>query len=169
MSEDRFPGWARVLVIYDADVLSARPSFIEEMSPAAHIDGQHAGVAAAFTQTEGDEQYDFGYLAAEGASSRYLPYEPDFDEEERGEGQHRKWVGELSREDWRIFADAYQIDLDPATDLPLRYEETMGSITQYGHLEAISVDNREGWNDFAGEVISSSMYLSFATEGDPAS
>lgn len=80
-----------------------------------------------------------------------------------GRGRHRKWVGQLTRAQWRHFASAYCIDLDD-NDLPESFELTMGSITEFGHLDAISVDNREGWEDYSGtnEVISSGMYISFA-------
>lgn len=42
---------------------------------------------------------------------------------------------------------------------PERYEETLGSITEHGHLEAVSVDNSEGWDE---HIIDSGMYISFA-------
>lgn len=174
MGKAEFPGWTHVYVIYSADVVTDYPSFIEDMSPARHVPAGRqasealAAIVGAFTQTEGDEQYDFGYLANEGASPRYRAY-ADRDCQCEDEctcpeaGMHRKWAGILTRAQWEVFADAYCIDLDESTGLPAEYELTMGSITEYGHLEAISVDNSEGWNDATGStVIDSQMYLSFA-------
>lgn len=172
-------------IIYNADVLSYRESFIESMSPAMHMPAGFKDstwrkrvreiVAAKFTQTEGDDQYDFGYLGKESGNVRYFPAGyldaegtelPDDDYEGRtGEGRHRKWVGELTGAEWRIFADAYLIDLDER-GLPERYEETLGMLTvEYGAIGAISVDNREGWNDSHGEVIDSSFYINFMMSG----
>lgn len=179
--------FSSVYVIYDADVLADGARFIEQMSPAQHMPAGHTGlrkhvreiVAGRFTQTEGDEQYDYGYLGRESTPPdvRYFPYgaidaegtEPDDDYEgETGSGQHRKWAAVLSRAEWIIFADAYMIDLDDA-GYPERYEETMGAITEYGHLEAVNVDNSEGWDNYYNHdaVIDSGMYVSFAYPEDP--
>lgn len=178
--------FSAVYVIYDADVLADRERFIEQMSPAHHLPAGYTGlrkrvrevVASRFTQTEGDEQYGYGYLGKESTvpNIRFFPYNgidaegtlPDDDYDgELGAGQHRKWVAELTRCEWLIFADSYIIELDGA-GYPAEYEETMGSITEYGHLEAVSVNNREGWNDSSGgEVIDSGMYVSFAYPQDP--
>jgi hypothetical protein len=194
----KFPDqpFAAVYVIYDADVLSCTARLIEEMSPAEHMTAgvsdpvrlaERQAIAARFTQTEGDEQYDYAYLGKESSPPqvRFFPYgaidadgtmpgdnETDPDDEycepETGEGQHRKWVAELTREEWLIFAGMYLIDLDEA-GYPADYEETMGAITEYGHLEAVSVDNREGWHGgpHDGEVIDSGFYISFAFAEDP--
>lgn len=156
----------RVYIIYSADILGV-PSEIEEMSPVKRLPEQ----ADAWDQTEGDEQYDFGYLGDEDRVS-YYPFgyldreglEPAEEGQPCGEGLHRKWVGDLSREQWLAFADAFCIDLDD-NELPRDYEPTMGSITEYGHLPAISVDNTEGWTPT--NVIYSTMYCSFAGEPDP--
>jgi len=175
-----------VYVIYSADVLAASERFIGQMAPAHHMtagytgekQAEHARIAALFTQTEGNEQYDFGYLGNEYRPPRvrYFPYgctdaegtaPGDGYEGETGKGQHRKWVAELTREEWLAFAATYIIDLDEA-GYPEHYEETLGSITEHGRLEALSVDNREGWNDSSGgEVIDSYMYVSFAYASDP--
>lgn len=176
-----------VYVIYDADVVSDYTSDMERMSPARHMPAgisdparkaEAERIAALFAQTEGDEQYDFGYLGDESRPRRirFYPYgtisadgelPADDYEGETGQGQHRKWVAELTRDEWLAFAGAYLIDLDEA-GYPERYEETMGAITEHGHLEAVSVDNREGWSDFSGDpVISSGMYVSFAYAEDP--
>lgn len=187
--------FSAVYIIYDADVLSYRESFIERMSPAVHLPAGHTGlrkrvreiVASRFTETEGNEEYGYGYLGKESSRPRWFPYgtidadgtappdyetEPDAPDYELGEGQHRKWAGELSRAEWLIFADSYMIDLD-ADGYPARYDETLGSLTiidgQPMHLEAVSVDNREGWDDYHGTVIDSTMYVSFAYPEDPNS
>lgn len=104
-------------------------------------------------QTEGDEAYDYNYLSEECGDDRYE------------NGYHRKWAGLLSLEDWLKFADAYGIDLDD-DGVPERYEETMGSITDLGHLPAISVDDSEGWNSGYedGGVIDSNIYISIGEQ-----
>lgn len=198
-------GWTHVYIIYSADVTGeTSESELRNMSPACHVlqgygDISPARMAAskAFTQTEGDQEYDYGYLAREGsdpslagvhddglkcvncgadigmnASGEWEDWSGSDDEtfcpaSEDGHsnpasGRHRKWVGELTREQWRAFADAFCIDLDD-NDLPEEYNETMGSLTEYGHLDAISVDNNEGWYDFCSrhQVIDSNFYLSF--------
>jgi hypothetical protein len=158
-------------IIYSADVISDSSHFIERMSPAEHMPAGHNGkgraererIAAKFVQTESDEQYDFGYLAKEGSGPEYLPYEPGGDGP--GQGQHRKWAAELTAGEWRIFADSYLIDLDP-NGIPEDYEDTLGSITEYGVIPAVSVSNREGWEDASGSiVIDSCMYVSFEMDG----
>jgi hypothetical protein len=217
-----------VYIIYSADVISESTSDIEGMSPLRHLahieDG--ATIAAKFTETEGDDQYDFGYLGSECGDARYFPYGyadaealtetdepsdcpdcggsgirgeseavavaerdgisieqargycgtceasgelPPFGEGiARGLGQHRKWCGELTLEEWRTFARAYCIDLDDDEIMPQRFEETMGSLTEHGHIPAVCVDNREGWEHGSfgyGPVIGvldSQMYVSFA-------
>jgi hypothetical protein len=170
-----------VYVIYDADVKADGVRFIERMSPACHLPAGHNGserdartaVAAKFTQTEGNDRYDFGYLGDERnpRDITYYPYKcldseglevaPD-DCEVYGLGQHRKWTAELTRAEWLMFADDYLIVLDDE-GIPERHEDTLGSLTvEYGAIPAICVDNREGWEDSSGGVvISSQMYLSF--------
>lgn len=175
-----------VYIIYSADVLSETSRFIDEMSPAQHMPAgfhsdsepfmQRAAIAAKFTLTEGDDQYDYGYLGSEYNPPRieYFPYgyldkeatvEPPEDYEgPTGSGQHRKWVGELTWDEWLVFADSYVIDLD-SQGIPERYEETLGSLTvEYGHIPAMSVDNAEGWDSpgCRGSVIDSGFYISFA-------
>lgn len=200
--------FTHVHVIYDADVVSERESFITCMSPASHILagwGENyrpddraiaATIAPEFTETEDDDNYDFGYLADECGNQRFAAVadisdvtrcstcgddtgydwdaqmlvhsgdnaeqrDLDHDATAANNGRHRKWVALLTREQWRIFADAYCIDVSDNL-IPERYEETMGAITGYGHLDAISVDNSEGWETYDGdEVISSGFYLSF--------
>ena len=82
---------------------------------------------------------------------------------ERPMGRHRKWVGMLTFEQWEAFARNYCIDLHE-NGMPEHYEETMGSLTEFGHLPAICIDNTEGWGDnFGDPVIDSSFYCSFFT------
>jgi hypothetical protein len=84
-----------------------------------------------------------------------------------GRGQEESGCGELSRDEWLLFADCYLIDLD-AAGYPERYTETLGAITGYGRLAAISVDNSEGWNDHSGpDFIDSGFYVSFAYPAPP--
>jgi hypothetical protein len=213
-----------VYIIYHADVISPRESDIEGMAPASHVPKSIGGaepeaakrIAEAFTETEGDDSYDYGYLGDESNDPRYYPlgyidregFDKPFqvrvktedgdellpslapsievamesmqdrgyevldaiEDEDRpvGMGRHRKWVGELSREDWFVFARAYSIEVDD-DGLPTQYEDTMGSITaEYGHIPAVSIDNSEGW-DYPGfgygsveSVLDSRMYVSIA-------
>lgn len=201
-----------VYIIYSADVISEDSSDIDGMSPAKHLSHINGGeiIAAKFTETEGDDQYDYGYLGNESDDPRYFPYGyadseglteaedpidcpdcegsgirsaigegycgtceasgtlPPFGEGiARGLGQHRKWVGEITLDEWRSFARAYCIDLDDDEILPTRFENTLGSITEYGCINAICIDNREGWECGYGPVIGvleSQMYVSFASE-----
>lgn len=172
-----------VYIIYSADVVSESVSDIERMDPKHILDGypdseERRAIVEAFTETEDDDQYEYGYLGNESGDVRYFPYgyldsegleecESEDDSVPRGLGQHRKWVAELTVEQWRIFADAFQIELDES-GLPTSYEHTAGSITEHGLLPAITVDNTEGWGhgDFGYGpvlgVISSEFYLSFA-------
>jgi len=185
-----FPGqpFTTVYVIYHASVVADGPQFISRMSPAKHMPAGRNGerkaecvrVAALFDQTEDDGQYDYGYLGNEHSPRRprYYPAgytdaegtteaDDDTPEDRVGCGYHRKWTGELSRDEWLLFADCYLIDLDDA-GYPERYEETLGAITEYGRLEAVSVDNSEGWNDHSGpDFIESGFYVSFAYPAPP--
>jgi len=217
----RIPDFA--YIIYSADVTSDHTAFIERMSPAVHMTAGYSGealafgtaTAAKFTQTEGDEQYDLGYLADDSRprnphyypygfadaealhtdkclhckrllnynddSGEYeddsgstacprngseLPHEPD--EDARGQGQHRKWVAELTGEEWLAFAGAYLIGLDE-DGMPEEYGETLGSLTaEYGLLPAVCVENGEGWDDYSGsQVIYSTFYVSLGYIGGP--
>ena len=95
-----------------------------------------------------------------------LPHEPD--EDARGQGQHRKWVAELTGEEWLAFAGAYLIGLDE-DGMPEEYGETLGSLTaEYGLLPAVCVENGEGWDDYSGsQVIYSTFYVSLGYIGGP--
>ena len=168
--EETMPEWTHVYIIYSADTVAEYP-FIESMAPARMLkpyESQHdiTGIVDAFTLTEGDEQYDYGYLSDNGRRPEYLPYADRDDKTEyvnSHNGMHRKWVGELTREQWKVFAKAYCIDLDD-NDIPEDYEDTMGSLTEYGIIPAIAVDNTDGWGcAYYGSqpVIDSQMYLSF--------
>lgn len=229
-------GFTHVYVIYGADVTSDSESFIDRMSPARHIlagwsksyrpkDRVHAAEAAgAFTETEGNDAYEFSYLASETGNPRFRgvddesemkcercgavlvysrkreshatwddgPEDIDWTNDSScpdefldpaadytganagedmhqypGRGRHRKWTAELTRNQWTQFAYVYGIGLDD-NGIPEEFELTGGSITEHGHLDAISVDNSGGWDDESGEVITSSMYLSFG-RNDPES
>jgi len=82
---------------------------------------------------------------------------------ERPMGRHRKWVALLTFDQWQAFANNYCIDLHD-NGMPKQYVDTMGSITEYGHLPAICVENTEGWGDnFGDPVIDSNFYCSFFT------
>jgi hypothetical protein len=184
MTETARPVITGAYIIYSADVLGSE-SFIEDMSPARHLPaGFREGtwrrrvreiVASRFVQTEGDEEYEYGYLGKESGDVRWFPagyldaaatkLPDDGYDGDAGEGRHRKWAGELTGAEWRIFADAYLIDLD-GDGLPERYEETLGMLTlEYGAIGAVSVDNREGWDDYHGTVIDSTIYANFMMSG----
>jgi hypothetical protein len=144
-------------VIYSADILGSDRE-IDGMGPFRSAD-REAPYATPFpgkwTQTEGDEQYDYGYLADEdeGRNLAYLPA----DEHDEGEGRHRKWVAELTLEDWQTVARALCIDIED-DGMPTEYTDTMGSITEYGHIPAVAIDNTEGWTPT--RVIDSMLYVS---------
>lgn len=79
----------------------------------------------------------------------------------RPEGRHRKWVADLTFDQWLDFASNFCIDLLP-NGMPIEYNDTLGSLTEYGHIPAIAVDNTEGWGDMSGDpVIDSNFYCSF--------
>lgn len=168
------PDIESVYIIYSADVLGV-PSEIERMAPANHLPAGYSGdaaserarIAAKFTETEDDDEYQFGYLGEETGNVTYFPFgykdaeghELAEEGEPSGDGLHRKWVGELTADEWQVFAEAYCIDLTDDGQ-PERYTDTMGSLTlEYGHIAAVAVENTEGWNS---NVIDSTMYVSFA-------
>jgi hypothetical protein len=153
------PEFVGVYIIYSADVVADSAAFIEFMAPA----NKSPELAQHFTETEGDDQYDYGYLADEGCDKRYLAYADRESEDDPNAGMHRKWVAELTIDQWRKFADDYSIDLRP-NGFPTDYTDTMGSITEHGLIDAVAVDNTEGWDDNHGNVIDSSMYVSFALQ-----
>lgn len=178
------PEFEFAYIIYSADVLAETSRFIEEMSPSEHMPAgyredsaeyaERKRIAAKFEVTEGDEQYDYGYLAEEhGGNAHYFPAgytdregleeaDDDTPDDKIGRGYHRKWVGEITADEWVVFADAYNISLD-ARGIPEDYENTLGSMTpEHGTIPAVSVDNTHGWNDYSdSRVIDSTMYISF--------
>lgn len=81
-----------------------------------------------WTQTEGDEQYEFDYLG-----------------EEYKNGRHRKWVATLSEEEFDAWlsAEAYTGRVHARES----GEPTMGMITEFGWLPAYSLTDEQGaWN-----------------------
>ena len=196
---ETFPGIDQIEAIYiihSADTTRDGEGSLDHMASRVEPflrteDGEYGLV-----QTEGDDQYDFDYLADEmgkttctwcdgsGASSPwesrpgYWRYSVELGgigpitacehcggtgEEESAyrNGHHRKWAGLLPGDRYEEFCDAFMIDLDD-TGLPERGDDTMGSLTEYGHLPAISIDDSEGWNSgySDGGVIDSNIYLS---------
>ena len=168
--------FTRVYVIYSADVLGSDRD-IDCMGPDRHMAAGYpedsgnframTACAAKFVLTEGNEQYDYGYFADESGQDRYrAAVDMPGDYEGDGyQGRHRKWIGELSREEWLLFAHAYLIDLDNR-GFPVDYDDTIGSVTEHGRLEAVSVSNREGWDSpgFYDSVIDSAFYVSFGSD-----
>jgi hypothetical protein len=173
--EDRIASHLEIRQIPRSEVPSEElhPSEIDRMGPERHLpagygDGRkRAGeiVASRFSQAEGDGSYDFGWLAREHHDDRYLPAadEPEDSDGDGHQGHHRTWVAQLNYAEWLVFAHRYLIELDEH-GLPVRYEDTLGSFTEYGPLFAVRVDNHEGW-DSPGTftVLDSSFYLSFAS------
>ena len=143
-----------VYIIMSADIVGSEEE-LDGMDPTKSSGRYPESTFPALVQTEGNEQYDYGYLG-----DAYAAADPEHEGDLVGDGRHRKWAGELSPDEWQGFASRYMIDLDD-DGLPERYEETMGSITEYGHLPALSVNNTEGWDPT--DVIDSSIYVSFAT------
>lgn len=141
-----------VHVTYSAEVTAPRQA-LDEMGPAHHLTAGYRGyrrragevVAARFAVTD----------AGSRAGSARRP----------GRTWTRTWAGTLTGTEWRLFAERYLIELDERW-LPVRYEDTLGVLTADGSaLDAVSVDNREGWDCPAwgqGYVRSSEFYLSFA-------
>jgi hypothetical protein len=129
-----------VYIIHSADFSSEGASFVRDME-------RRAAPFPELVLTEDDDQYDYQYLAKDDESSVYW------------DGMHRKWAGELSWERWLEFAKAYLIDLDD-DGMPEHYSDTMGTITELGHIPAVSVDDTEGWG--YGEVIDSNVYVSIS-------
>lgn len=70
-----------------------------------------------WTQTEGDDQYEYDYLADE------------CNDERLRNGTHRKWVAELTVSEARALAEEMMITLGEG-------ENTMGMLTGYGVIEA---------------------------------
>jgi hypothetical protein len=160
-----------VYVIYSADAIGPAPE-IDRMGPVRHLPAGFADgrkrvggiVASRFRQTAGDDAYDFGWLARKHRDDRYLPAAdaPDEYDGDGYQGHHRTWTAELNYAEWLVFADRYHIDLDD-DGLPVNSGDMLGSLTGYGLLPAVAVDNREGWEspgDFS--VIDSSFFVSFA-------
>lgn len=147
--------FASVYVIYSADIVG-REDEIDGMGPFRKAP-DHGAYAQPFpgewVQTESDSEYGYGYLADEDLRPDWLPVD------EGGDGRHRKWVAELSLADWREVAEQLCIELEP-NGLPEHYNETMGSLTEYGAIPAVAVDNNEGWSPI--RVVDSMLYVSFA-------
>ena len=183
----KFPDqpFTAVYVIYSADVVGTHAD-MTRMSPASHM--RPATTATRIPNGRASRRCSpkpkvttstISATSARRAATRVISrlatsmlrrtVEPDADTDPEliGCGSHRKWVADLTRDEWLIFADAYLIDLDN-TGYPERYEETMGSLTEHGHLEAIAVDNSEGWQGGYGpQFVDSNMYVSFAYDTDP--
>jgi len=199
---EKFPGIDQIeafYVIHSADTTRDGEDTLEIME--GRVRPFLAGEDDEFglVQTEGDEQYDFGYLADEigerecmmcggdGGSSPWQS-EPGYarwsverggigpitacegcggtglEESAYRHGHHRKWAGILPGSRYEEFAEAFMIDLRE-DGLPERHEETMGSLTEYGMIPAISVDDTEGWGSGwtgpNGGVIDSNIYISY--------
>ena len=107
--------------------------------------------ADAWTQTEDDEWYDYGYLASGCGSDEYRAIA------DGGLGRHVKYVAELSGPAFMRWAEANCVELDKS-GMPEDYTDTMGSLTEYGALAAVAVDLTEGWSPT--RVIDSSAYVS---------
>lgn len=101
----------RFFVIYDFDI--TREQSVERYKP------PHA--RRLWDLTETDECYEFDYLADEGSGEDYERFR---------NGKHRKYVAELSREEFEEFLHSTGLWAD---DTP-----TMGSLTGFGWMPAIS-------------------------------
>jgi hypothetical protein len=164
----KMPEDALVFLIYSADILGTEDE-IETMGPfrkPTRVMPHAEPFPGDWQQTEGDEQYEYGYLGNESGNHEYFPAgfadaeglaEPQ-DDEPVGIGRHRKWVGYLNRDQWEWVAERLCIDLDEDTFLPVEFENTMGAITEWGVLPAIAIDNTEGWNPT--QVIDSTIFMS---------
>jgi hypothetical protein len=163
----KIPDNAFIYLIYSADILGTEKE-IESMGPfrKAPDHGPYAKpMPGEWFETEGDDQYQFGYLADEGGNPDFYPAgyadaegvaEPQ-EGEAVGIGRHRKWVAHLTLADWLVVAETLVIELDE-NYLPESYEETAGAITEFGLLPAISIDNTDGWTPT--RVIDSNIFMS---------
>lgn len=199
---EKFPGIDQIeafYVIHSADTTRDGENTLEHMQKRAEPFMAGEDDEFGLELTEGDEQYDFGYLADEigerecmmcdgdGGSSPWQS-EPGYarwsvehggigpitacegcggtglEESAYRHGHHRKWVGLLPGNRYEEFAEAFMIDLGE-DGLPERHEETMGSLTEYGMIPAVSVDDTEGWGSGwdgpNGGVIDSNIYISY--------
>lgn len=106
-------------------------------------------------QTEGDEQYDFGYLADE------------FGDESYRNGVHRKWVGYLSESEFDAWLGTEGYDREDARE---QGEPTMGSITFDGTFPAYCLsDDPAAWGDsrYGYPVICRDAYVTEYAYGNP--
>jgi hypothetical protein len=197
-------------VIYSIDLTRDGEHLVNQMDPNA-IGANEAtaydygpSLKGRWHETEGDEQYDYNYLADEMSGRRDCPMcggerttierfdapegfvgvgiidrQPPYfasdswhiseerpcetcggsgDESSRyRNGWYRKWVAELTHPEYLRLADDRGWDLDD-DDRPTRFNDTMGSLTEHGHLPAIAVDDDEGWT-YGGEVIYAQFYV----------
>lgn len=81
--------------------------------------------AGEWTLTEGDEQYEYDYLADEIGSRDPLSAE------RFRNGKHRKWVALLSDDERTALTEEMFIEDEEG-------EPTLGMITEYGHLPAVA-------------------------------
>ncbi len=141
MSEDM-----RAYVIYSFDLTAdASSATIEMMRPKV----------GEWVETEGDDQYEFDYLADECGDENYR------------DGRHRKYVAELTETELAAFVDdVFGYSLDEARE---RSEPTMGSITEFGHLPAYSLNAEPmDWNvGGVTEVIWCNAYVTDPFAGSP--
>ena len=199
---EKFPGIDQIeafYVIHSADTTRDGENTLEHMQKRAEPFMAGEDDEFGLELTEGDEQYDFGYLADEigerecmmcdgdGGSSPWQS-EPGYarwsvehggigpitacegcggtglEESAYRHGHHRKWVGLLPGNRYEEFAEAFMIDFGE-DGLPERHEETMGSLTEYGMIPAVSVDDTKGWGSGwdgpNGGVIDSNIYISY--------
>jgi hypothetical protein len=167
------PDNAIILLIYSADILGAADE-IDSMGPFRKANDYHPYAEpfpGHWTQTEGDEGYQYGYLGNESGNARFFPAGYADSEgvaapqhnEEVGEGRHRKWVGELTLDEWIVVAGMLVIDIDDRY-LPVEFDDSLGAITEYGHIPALAIDNTEGWSPMT--VIDSTIYMSIGIPVD---
>lgn len=73
-------------------------------------------------------------------------------------GFHRKWVAELNHAQFLTLANDRNWELDE-DERPTDTIATLGSITEYGPLDAYAVDDEEGWC-YGGEIVYAQFYIS---------
>jgi hypothetical protein len=195
-------------IIYSIDVRRDAEHVVGWMDPnGIPRGGEGPSLKGLWQQTEGDEQWDYDYLADEMAGSMCTCcggtgegeelHVATVEEDERfygvgvttsnwagartyvyesrpcrfcggtGDGGaayrngfHRKWVAELNHAQFLTLANDRGMDLDD-DERPIRFENTAGSITEYGWLGAYCVHDHEGWT-YGGEIIDAQFYI---TEG----
>lgn len=89
--------------------------------------------------TEDDDNYEFDYLADETGDEKYR------------NGKHRKYVAELNKKQFKRFIEECNMVMDDV--------ETLGSLTEFGHLPAFSFNVSDAVQSDYYELIWCNAYV----------